>query len=190
MKQETKESWNLFSGMLFFVAFMPYVYAIFRGETVPSPVSWAIWASVDTLAWFAMRKKNAATGQLAGAVIGAWSVTALAIIYGKPMIGFIEWVSLVGAVVGVVLWQMTGNAVLAIICSQVAVFAGAIPTFVNGYNNPAQENPVAWSIWLASCVCALFAVKKWDLANALQPLTFTAIETTMVILVVIRPHWL
>ncbi|MDO8569714.1 MAG: hypothetical protein Q7R89_03010 [bacterium] len=181
---------NTISGILFFVAFLPYVWAIVNQETVPSPVSWAIWASVDTLALVAMKKEKASIGQITGAVAGAWIVTALAIVFGKPTMGSIEWVSIVGAIAGIVLWQRTGNAVLAIVCSQLAVFVGAFPTFANGYTNPSQENPIAWTIWFVSCICALFAIKKWNLAEALQPLTFMAIETAMVALVVIRTHLL
>ena len=179
---------NTASGILFVVAFLPYIWAIVNHQTVPSPVSWAIWASVDTLAFLAMKKEKALNGQITAAVAGAWTITVLALFFGKPTMGSIEWVSIAGAVIGIVLWQKTDNAVLAIICSQVATFAGAVPTFIGGYTNPSQENPVAWSIWLVSCICALFAIKKWNLANALQPITFTAIEAVMVILVVIRPH--
>ena len=181
---------NTLSGVLFFVGFLPYVWTIVNGQTVPSPVSWAIWASVDTLALMAMRKEKATSGQLTGAVCGAWVVTTLALVFGKPAIGSIEWVSITGAVTGIILWQKTGNALTQIVCSQVAVFIGAIPTFANAYSNPSLEDPIAWSICLASCICALFAIKKWNLANALQPLTFTTIETIMVFLIVIRPHLL
>ncbi len=181
---------NTISGVLFFIAFLPYIWAIANGQTVPSPVSWIIWASLDTLALLAMRKEKAMSGQLTGATAGAWIITVLALIYGKPTMGSIEWVSIACAVAGVVLWQRTGSAILAIICSQAAMFAGAIPTFVGAYTNPSQEDPIAWSIWFISCICALLAIKKWNLANALQPLTFTVIEATMVVLVVIRPHLL
>ena len=183
-----KRAFNALAGILFFAAFAPYVWAILHGQTQPSPVSWLIWASVDTLAYLAMKKEEARTGQLTGAVLGAWLITGLAVYYGEVSMGMIEWVSIVGATAGILLWQKTGNAVLAIVCSQAAIMIGALPTFASAYANPALENPVAWSIWLLSCVCALFAIKKWDLANALQPLTFTAVETIMVILVVIRPN--
>ncbi|MCX6703817.1 MAG: hypothetical protein NTV02_03995 [Candidatus Zambryskibacteria bacterium] len=181
---------NTLSGVLFFVAFLPYIWAIINYETIPSPVSWAIWASVDTLVLVAMKKERASIGQITGAVAGAWVITTLAIIFGKPTMGSIEWVSIAGAALGVIIWQKTGNAVLAVVCSQLATFVGAFPTFANGYANPSQENPIAWTIWLVSCICALFAIKKWNLAEALQPVTFTVIETVMVVLVVIRPHWL
>ena len=181
---------NTISGILFFVAYLPYFWAIINHQTIPSPASWAIWASTDTLALLAMRKEKAMSGQLTGAVMGAWVITVLSIIFGKPTMGYVEWVSIVGAVVGIILWQKTSNAVFAIVCAQFAVFVGSVPTFVGAYKNPSQEDPIAWSIWLTSCIFALFAIKKWNLANALQPLNFTTIETIMVILVVVRPHLL
>jgi len=176
------------SGVLFFLAFVPYILTILNGLTQPSPISWAIWGSVDVLTLVAMKKKNALNGQIIGAVAGASITTVLAIMFGKPTMGSIEWVSIGGAVVGIVLWQIKGDALLAIISSQAAILIGAIPTFAGAYSNPAQENPIAWLIWFSSCVCALIAVDKWDLAHALQPITFTIVEGTMVFLVVILPH--
>jgi hypothetical protein len=187
-----KKTADTISGILFFVAFLPYIWAIINNPAAgPSPISWLIWASVDTLALLAMKKRKAFCGQLIGAVAGAWIIAVLAIISGKPTtMGVIEWICIVGATLGIVLWQKTDNADTAIICSQLTVFIGAFPTFVSSYTNPSKEDPIAWSVWFVSCICALFAIKKWNLAEALQPLTFTAIETTMVVLVVIRPHWL
>ncbi len=138
-----------------------------------------------------MKKEKALNGLITAGVVRAWTITFFALVFGgKPTMGSIEWVSIIGAVTGIVLWQVKGDAIYGIICSQIATFAGAFPTFVGGYMSPAQEDPFAWSIWFASCVCALLAIKKWNLANALQPLTWTSIETTMVFLVIIRPLWL
>ena len=177
------------SGGLLFIGYLPYIWAIINHQTTPSPVSWGIWVVLDVMSLLAMRKEKANIGQLTAATVGAFCITALAMIFGKSTIlGPVEWFSIVGAVTGIILWKKTGNALLAIIASQVAMFAGAIPTFARAYANPMQENPVAWSIWFVSCLCALFAVRKWDMANALQPLTFMTIETVMVFLVVIRPH--
>jgi len=194
-----KESIDTVSGALFFAAFLPYIWAIVHPSdhpTVPSPVSWAIWASVDSLALIAMRKEasrkkeKVSTGQLTGAVAGAWVITILALIFGKPSMGSVEWATVAIAALGIILWRAKGDALLGLICAQVATLIGGVPTILDGYRNPKQEDPLAWSIWFLSCVFALFAIKKWNLANALQPLVFTAIETSMVVLVVIRPHLL
>ena len=178
---------NTISGILFFIAFVPYIWAILQGQATPSPVSWGIWASVDTLSFFAMKKEKVPIGQITGAVIGAWIVTLLAIIFGKPTMGSIEWVSVLGATLGIVLWKSTGNAVTAIVCAQIAVLVGAVPTLVGAYAVPQQEDPIAWAIWFVSCIFALLAIENWNLKEALQPVTFTTIESAMIILVVIRP---
>ena len=94
---------NTASGVLFIVAFLPYIWAIVNHQTVPSPVSWAIWASVDTLAFLAMKKEKALNGQIIAAVAGAWTITIFALVFGKPTMGSIEWGSIVGAVIGIVL---------------------------------------------------------------------------------------
>lgn len=175
------------SGILFFIAFLPYIWSVLNGGADPSPVSWSIWATIDTLTYFAMKKEGAQLGQITGAVAGAWVVTFLALWFGKTTMGAIEWVSVFGALVGILLWKTTGSAVLAIVSSQIAILIGAIPTFVRVYHNPALEDPVAWLIWLLSCICALMAIKKWDIANALQPITFTIVEGTVVVLIVFVP---
>jgi hypothetical protein len=180
---------NTLSGVLFFVAFLPYCYSIVNNPlAAPSPVTWTIWACVDTLALAAMVKEKSHNGQIIGATIGAWLVTSLAIVYGTPTMGSMEWVSIAGAAAGIILWQKTGSAVFAIICSQAAVLVGAIPTFAKGYYNPASEDPLAWALWFCSCICTLLALEKWDIEHALQPITFTIIETIMVFLVIIRPN--
>lgn len=179
---------NALSGILAIVGFVPYIWTILNGQTVPSPASWAIWVSVDVLALIAMKKERVAIGQITGAIIGASIVVILAILFGKVSMGFIEWISIAIATTGVILWQKTGNAIQGIIWSQIALFAGAIPTIIGAYHDPSKEDPIAWLIWTASCVFALCAVKKWDLKNSLQPLNFMVMEVTMVVLVVVRPN--
>ncbi len=177
---------NVLSGVLFFVAFIPYVWAITHGQTVPSPVTWAIWASVDTLTLFAMIKEKAVIGQITGAVIGAWVVTILAIFYGNPTMGSVEWISIIGALAGVILWKFTGNALLAVICAQLAVLIGAVPTIVGVYTGVLLEDPIAWSLWSFSCIPAFLAIKKWDMANVLQPLSFAVVDLSIFALVMMR----
>ena len=186
---------NALSGILFFIAFLPYAWAIIHHQTIPSPVSWAIWASVDTFSLMAIKKaakekgEKVATGQLTGAIAGAWIITALALVFGKSTMGAVEWITIAVAAIGILLWKTTGHAILALVCAQIATLAGGIPTIVDGYRNPAQENPVAWTIWWLSCIFALIAIKNWrKLEDVLQPLIFTAIETAMLVFVVIRPY--
>jgi len=178
---------NVLAGVLFFVAYIPYAIAVIHGDAVPSIATWIVWAVVDTLGAVAMKKKGAESGQITAAAIGAWSIFILSLIYGDMKMGTIEGISITGAVVGIIFWKKTNDALVAIICSQVVLFIGAIPTIVNVWSNPADEDLFTWSLWLISTVCALIAVKKWDVANALQPINFLVIELPVVFLI-IRPY--
>ena len=182
---------NTLSGVLIILGFGPYIWATWTGQQPPpSPVTWAIWASVDSLILVAMiNKKAKSKGQLAGSVAGAWTTAVLAVFMGMPTMGSIEWISIVGAAVGIALWQIKDDANIAIVCASAALLAGGLPTVAKLYADPFAEDPIAWTLWTISCVCAFKAVRKWDLANALQPVIFTIIDATMYFLVVVRPLW-
>lgn len=180
-----KKIFSVLAGVTFFLAFVPYIWAILFNGVTPSPITWSIWAGVDLLAYKAMARSNADTGQIKGALAGAGTVLALSLLHGQVSFGIWDLVSAGVAAVGLYQWRKGGN--VALVWSQIALLVGSIPEFMIGWNTPTQEDPVAWSIWLLSCVFALLAVPKWDLENALQPITFTVIETVMVILVVILP---
>jgi len=177
---------NKISGILSFLAFFPYVWAIVvKGQTIPSPVTWFIWASVDTLTLVAMIKEKANVGQLVGIVVGAWIITILTAFFGKPTIELVDLISIIGALIGIALWKKYGDSLPAIVCSELAVLIGAIPTFIKTYTNPSQEDPIAWSIWFLSGIFAFLAIKKWDLKNALQPATFAVVDTIMFFLIIV-----
>ncbi len=176
------------SGVLFLGAFLPYIIAILHHETTPSVVTWTIFAVVDSLAVTAMKKEGTLNFQIIGGTIGAWIIAILAFMYGDLSMGLAEVGSAIGALTGIILWKRPGgSATLAIIWSQIALFVGAIPMFKHAYLARAEEDPIAWAIWFVSCALALVAIKKWDIANALQPMTFMLNATIMFALVILRP---
>ncbi len=177
---------SVVAGLLFLAGFVPYIIAIVRGETKPAKASWVIWASLDTITLVGMYVSNAMNGQIIGAMLGAWVVVALAIRYGKPGWTKLDAFCLVGAVVGIVLWQTFSNPVLAILTSQCVVFIGSIPTFVSAWHDPSKEDRTAWTIFWLSCVAAVIAIHSWTLQDAAQPVTFFTIETVMMYLLYLR----
>lgn len=192
-----KKVMNIVAGTLFFLGVLPYLWGIITTNIDPSPlvekiapsaVTWIIWASVDTLALIAMiRKKAKNIGQLAGATVGAWSIFLLTLFFGKISMGLIEWICIAGALTGIILWKIKGDALFGVVCSQLTMIIGSIPTFVGAYYNPGQEDQLAWALWFASCLFGLLAVEKWEISKIMQPLTFTFIETVVVALIIVRP---
>lgn len=185
---ELKGMISVLAGILFIIGFVPYILAIWRGETKPAKASWIIWASLDSITLAGMFVKGTMNGQILGAVIGAWIVVILALRYGTPGWTKLDKFCLSGAVLGIVLWQVFSNPVLGIITSLSVVFLGSFPTFASAWRNPAQENRMAWTIFWLSCVAAMIAIPAWTLADAAQPIVFTIIESVMMYILYFRPR--
>lgn len=179
---------SIVAGLLFIVAFVPYIRAIVRGDTKPAKASWIIWASLDSITIAGMYSKDAVNDQILGAVLGAWTVAILALRYGTPGWTRIDKLCLGGAVLGIVLWQVFSNPVIGIMTSLSVIFLGSIPTFRSAWKDPSKEDRVAWTIFWVSCVAAVAAIPSWTLQDASQPITFFVIESIMMYILYFRPR--
>jgi len=175
------------SGILFIAGFVPYIISILHKETKPAKASWIIWVALDTITFAGMLVKETANGQIIGAVIGGWLTVILALKYGISGWSKLDKFCLGGAILGIVLWQTFDDPVLGILTSQGATFLGSIPTFLSAWKDPSRENKFAWTIFFASCVCAVIAIPHWTLADATQPITFFVVESTMMYILFIQP---
>ncbi|MDO8599627.1 MAG: hypothetical protein Q7S02_05975 [bacterium] len=176
------------AGILMMAGFVPYIRAILRKETKPSKASWVIWTTLDTITLAGMIAKGTVNGQLIGAIIGVYVTVGLALKFGSPGWTRLDRACLGGAVLGIALWAITANPIAGIVTSCSVIFLGSIPTFVSAWEDPSRENTLAWTLYWCSCVFALAAIPRWTLADALQPITFTAVETTMVVILLVRPR--
>jgi hypothetical protein len=180
-------TFNVLAGLLFVAAFIPYIRAILRKETSPMKSTWLIWATLDTITFAGMWSEGTVNGQITGAVLGAWTVTILAFKYGESGWSRLDKLCLAGAVLGIALWQIFDSPLLGIAISLSVVFLGSIPTFVSAWKDPSKEDRTAWTIYWVSCVCALIGVPTWTLQDAMQPMTFFAIESIMMFILIYRP---
>lgn len=174
------------SGVLFVIGFLPYAIAIVRGKTKPAKASWIIWASMDSVLLAGMFAKGAMNGQILGAVLGAWIIVALALKFGTPGWTKLDKFCLVGTVLGVTLWWIFNNPLLGIVINLSVGFIGSMPTIVSAWQDPNREDKLAWTIFWASCVIAVWAIPSWTIADAGQPLTFFTIETVMMYILYFR----
>jgi hypothetical protein len=197
-EESMKDILSVVAGLLYLVAFALYIRAILRdrhlpagtpGKTEPSKASWIIWASLDSITISGMYVEGTVNGQILGAVIGAWIVVGYAMKYGTPGWTILDKFCLVGAVLGIVLWQMFSSPILGVMISLSVVFLGSIPTFVSAWKDPSRENKFAWVIFTISCVCAIIAIPHWTLADAAQPITFFAVEAVMIYILFVRPRF-
>lgn len=174
------------AGIVFVVGFFPYIRAILRGKTKPAKASWIIWGTLDAITLAAMLVKGAINGQIVAAVICAWVVVILALRYGIPGWTRLDKFCLGGAVLGIFLWVVFGDAIFGIIVGLVTLFIGSFPTFASAWKDPSREDRKAWTIFWISCIFAFIAIPKWTFQDAGQPITFFLIESIVVYILYIH----
>ncbi|MFA5186181.1 MAG: hypothetical protein WC551_06855 [Patescibacteria group bacterium] len=185
---------NIFSiiaGILFLIGFIPYIRAILKKtgkKTQPSKASWIVWTALDAVTLAGMLAKHSVNGQIIGAFAGSCLTVGLVLKYGEPGWTLLDKLSLVGGALGIVLWKIYGDANFGIVVSMAVVTLGSFPTFVSAWKDPANEDKLAWTIFMASCVCAVIAIPAWTLADALQPIVYIAIESVMIFILYLGPR--
>ncbi len=155
-----------------FVAYVPYIRSILRGDTRPHVFSWIIWGLSTFLAFI---------GQLAGdGGIGAWpiGISGLITFYvaflawqrrADTTITPIDWVFFVAALGALPLWWATGDPLWAIIVLTVVDILGFAPTFRRAFHQPFIESvPYYLLMAVRNCV-AIAALEVYSLTTVLFP---------------------
>ena len=153
-----------------------YAFATLQGRTRPNRVSWLIWSFAPLIATAAQISSG----------VGLTSIFVFACGFG-PLIVFLcsfankqaywhidrlDCVCGALAIGGLIIWQLTSNADLAIFFSIMADFLAALPTLRKAVSTPESENGLAWSINVVASGLAVVSV---------QILNFTALSFSLYI---------
>jgi len=185
-----KNTLSILSGILFFAGFIPYIVSILKGVAKPSKASWIVWCALDAVTIAGMLAKHSITGQIVGAFVGSCALVVLSLKYGKSGWTRIDKGCLVGGALGILLWAAFRDADYGIVVSMSVVLIGTIPTIISAWQNPANEDRTAWTIFFLSCMPAMAAIPAWTWADALQPSVYLTGDTVMVFILYARPSLL
>lgn len=179
---------GLLSGLLSAYAYIPYIADTASGQTQPQRASWLIWSILGSIAFFSQLQEGAGFSLwFAGAqVLGTIVVFVLSIrsgtgTYLKPS----DYIILVIAGVGLVLWYFTETATYALLITISISLLGGTATVLKAYKEPKSETITTWVVSLLASVCALLSVGKADLILMAYPLylftLYSAITLAMLI---------
>ncbi len=183
-----KEILSIVSGMLLVFGYVPYFRAILRKTMQPTKSTWIIWTMLDSIAFAGMYSKHILNWQITCSVVCTLATMLLAFKYGLPGWDWAEKTCIVIAASSIALWLIFDNPVLGITMSMTGLAAGAIPTFLHSWVNPARENRTSWTIGWFGCAVAIFAIPQWTLAHAVQPIAFITIQTIAMYILYFSPR--
>lgn len=150
-----------------------YIAAIIKGRARPNLVSWFFWGFTALIAFALQIYQGVGASALITLTIGLGPVLvfALAIYRGmhKETFSAVDKVCAALTVVGIALWLLTKNPLVALCMSIMVDFVSGIPTIVKCYARPHTEHALPYGLSIASMVITLLTIHNWRPINWLFP---------------------
>lgn len=177
------------AGIISLVAFIPYIFAVLRGETKPNRTTWWIWTVVGLMlgASYYSSGANHTIWVPVSYIIGPFVIAILSIKYGEGGWTRFDRNCLLGAGVSVVLWWIFSSPLVALLINLFIDLMGALPTIRKAYYEPESEDRTAWALFFAGNIVNLFAVETtWTFAIYVYPIYMVLVSGIIAILVLAR----
>jgi hypothetical protein len=158
---------GLIAGSMHVVAFGIYNKQLFKGESVPNPATWLLWAIgtvLNLLTYFHMTRdwvKSLLPTMSSVACLATFVVALAKGKLSKPSAG--DWSFFGFGLVALIIWKALGSAAYANLWLQLSVAVSFVPTFHGVWREPRKERCLPWFIWSVAYVF-LFAtvVMRWQ----------------------------
>ncbi len=185
---DIKFLFGIIGGILTVVSFFPYLLDIFRGKTKPHSYTWLIWSILQTTGTIAIFLNNGGWGALNLAVgsVLCMLVLILSLKYGTKNITRFDTTLLIGALLAIVVWIFTKNALYSIILVSAIDFTGYLPTARKAYEEPYTETVSLYVMNAMTDILGLLALSAYSITTVLYLATLLFANTSLVIMLTLR----
>ncbi len=142
-----------------------YIKEIIKGKVKPNRMTWLLWAFAPMIAFAAQISEGA----------GLRSVQAFASGFGPLLIVIVSFATKKAywrlkrsdyffgllSLLGLLLWFMTGEGILAIIFAIAADLFAGIPTIHKIYRHPDTENSAVFGLGIISSIITMLTITSW-----------------------------
>lgn len=176
---------GLAAGVLAVLASVVYIRAILRGETKPDRGAYFVWGVTSTISFFAYWAGGAEDSVwfAAGDFVVGVIMVFLALKYGYGWTSRRHIPALVVALAGLLLWSITDDPFLALLCSTSVDAVGYVLIVIKSYEAPESEDVKSWVIYLIAAILGLLAVHEGSLLVLFYPV-YVIVVTAAVLLAI------
>lgn len=147
-----------------------YLYETVIGKAQPNRISWLLWGIFPMVIFVAQRAKGVEelswTSFVAGAmpflVVAASLRNKKAFWKSEPR----DYYLMAAAIIGMILWAVTGNPNLGLLFALLADILAGIPTLIKSYSHPHSESWIAYSISTVGFGISLLSVQSYNVETA------------------------
>jgi hypothetical protein len=147
------------AGIIDLLANVPYIKDTFKGKTKPNTASWSTWTLINGITIFAALNAGGATNTVILGItyfLATLSILLISLFKGTRKYTLFDGVCQILAIIGVIIWQISGNPNTALLFVIISGEVAAVPTFRHAYNDPNEETLSSFVI--ASLVAIVFVV--------------------------------
>lgn len=177
-----------FSGILMIAGILPYLIGIIKGTTRPKIVTWIIWSSVTGIACAAaiFEKQYPTAILLFLSSLGTLLVAILGWKTGDKKIERLDTICLVGAIIGLILWQIYNSPAIAVLATIAINLVGGVPTLVHSWKKPGEEAWLTFFLSFLGALCTLVVIENWVITAFAYPLYLVLINILYTLVIVFR----
>lgn len=179
---------GIIAGVIKLVGLVPYVKDIFRKKTKPERATWWIWSILNAVALAALID---AGGKWQLIMVACQTfitglIAVLSLKYGYGTFRRKDVVSIAAAVVGVILWQITSQPLLALLVVIAVDALAAALTAVKTWEDPSTETLVSWVMSTLGDFFGVLAVGALNFTQLSYPVYILIADAAVMLIIVYR----
>jgi hypothetical protein len=183
---------GIVAGIFLIAGYIPYIYEVFKKQTIPNRASWFIWALSTTILLFGVKATGTheAIWVPVADAVGCLAIFILAIWRGVGGWSITDRISLLVCFASLGVWFFTGNALLALLMNLCIYISGYVPTIKKALLDPRHESRNAWSLFFIGVVLNLVTViigTDRGFAVWLYPIVLIAVVGVLLVLLLRKP---
>lgn len=143
-----------------------YFYETIVGTAQPNRITWLLWGIFPLVIFAAQRAQGVESLSWTSFVAGFMPFLIVAASFfnkkaywkSEPR----DYYLMAAAIVGIILWAMTGDPNLALVFALVADILAGIPTLIKSYTHPHSESWIAYAISAFGFGISLLSVQTYN----------------------------
>jgi hypothetical protein len=170
---QSKLFFGVASGLVQSICFIPYVRDVLKKKTTPHIYSWFIWTVLQAISIGSMASSGAGYGVLSVAVCTffCFGILLLSLRFRARHISILDILCLVAALITLLLWLISRDAMRSIVLVTLIDLIAFIPTLRKGYHEPFSETISLYWFGAAANVLAILSIGHYSITTVLYPAT-------------------
>lgn len=175
------------ASLITIISVIPYLIDIAKGNTRPNLVSWLTWTLLTGIATVA----ELVAGEYVSAIFTGAAVleTAAVVVLGLAKHAYVSYTKFdvwcqIGAIVGIILWFIFNDPVIAVVASVTIDFIGALPTVRHSWLEPNEETWQTYGLAALGGIFAIIALSTYNWISLSYAVYIVLINTILALIIV------